>query len=371
MAASKTRTNGLLRLMDRLVGVPALWLLGLLHARRGVPASMSKIGLLKSACIGDTVLMSGVVRDIHAAFPAAEIVLFVGPSNAEVAGMIPGVGRVVVVPVTSPWRAIRAMRQNPTDVLLDFGAWPRIDALLAGLSRASFTAGYRTPGQGRHYLYDAVVDHSQDAHEVENYQALVRTLGINGTNTLALRVRDVPLSLRPVGRYAVLHIFSGGYRSETKEWPAERWVALAAELLSRNVAVVLTGSHEERTRAEALREQILVSTGGDAERVLVAAGRTALAEAASLVHGAWVVVSVNTGLMHMAAAMGVATVSLDGSVRSQRWGPIGPWTESVGSSGGPGYISLGFEEAPASAIPLMQGIDVARVMAAVERVTQS
>ena len=55
-------------------------------------------------------------------------------------------------------------------------------------------------------------------------------------------------------------------------------------------------------------------------------------------------VTVNTGVMHLAAIAGARTVSLEGPVPVERWGPIGPRARAVGTThSGCGYLNLGFE----------------------------
>jgi ADP-heptose:LPS heptosyltransferase len=62
-----------------------------------------------------------------------------------------------------------------------------------------------------------------------------------------------------------------------------------------------------------------------------------------LVHAAGVV-SVNTGIMHVAAAAGAPTVALNGPTSGRRWGPVGPHVRCVASPMVPnGYLDLGFE----------------------------
>ena len=80
--------------------------------------------------------------------------------------------------------------------------------------------------------------------------------------------------------------------------------------------------------------------------------------------GSAAVVSVNTGVMHLAAALGVPTVSLDGPTAPQRWGPIGPRTVSVRPAQADcGFIHLGPEYDPRYA-DCMKRITVAQVVAA-------
>jgi heptosyltransferase I len=83
-----------------------------------------------------------------------------------------------------------------------------------------------------------------------------------------------------------------------------------------------------------------------------------------------VVVSVNTGVMHLAAIVGAPTVALNGPNRNGRWGPVGTRAIGVESPGeGCGYLHLGFEF-DGQATDCMERITVERVVQAVEAVTR-
>lgn len=376
----RRRTNRVLRVADRLLGVPALWLSSLVRRPRVMPGaeSIKTIGLLKTACIGDTVLISAAATDLRDAFPHARIILFAGPDNAQVASLIPAIDQTVTLPVTSPVRAMWLVRGHPVDVMIDFGAWPRIDALLTRAARSRFTLGFATPGQSRHAAYDLAVPHSAFLHEIDNYRALVTSLEVSTTHSPALRV---PTMGRPVwlpnADFAVFHAFSRGYRAEAKEWPVGHWVELANTIRRRGLSVLLTGSADDRARAETLRDAIVSSGEGDGRDVVVAAGRATLSESAYALERASLVVSVNTGLMHMACALGTPTVSIDGPVVTARWGPLGENVMAVGPiDRRVAYISLGDETPPHVAGQrgmgdVMASITPARVIEAVGHVMQS
>jgi len=160
--AIRGRGNRLAKRLDRIAGIPLVWALGRLRRRRPVvpPRAIRRIGLLKTSAIGDTILLSGPASDLRRQFPDTEIVLFVGSSNREAAGLIQAVDRVVELAVERPLRAIRGIRRHPVDLLFDFAPWARINAVLACFARAGWRVGFRTPGQYRHYVYDQLVDHA-------------------------------------------------------------------------------------------------------------------------------------------------------------------------------------------------------------------
>jgi ADP-heptose:LPS heptosyltransferase len=316
-------------------------MLGTVRPRHELPVDIRRIGLLKLAAIGDTVLMSAAVADLAAALPKAELVLFVGRDNVGVADVIEGVAEVVVLEASRPVKAVRELRRRNLDVLLDFGSWTRLEALFSAVSGARFTVGFRTAGQARHACQDVSVEHEATLHELENYRQLVRQLGIVPVAVPTLRPSGASAGEhRPNAPYVVIHAWPGGYRSELKEWPADRWVELASQFSSAGLGVVLSGGPIDGPRSSRLASEM--ASAGDV--VVDTAGRLSLVQVLDLLVGSVGVISVNTGIMHMAAASGAPTVGLNGPTSSERWGPIGPFAVSVNSSfEGCGYLNLGSE----------------------------
>lgn len=339
---SAERGNARLRALDRWAGVPLVAGLALLTRvrRRARPAQVRRVGLLKTAAIGDTVLMSAIVRDLTQSGDV-EVVVFTGAQNADAARLIEGIAQVVVLPVTNPLLAAMRLRRTPVDLLVDFGSWPRIDAVLAAVAGAGWTAGFRTAGQRRHLAFDQVVDHSEAIHELENYRRLVAAVGFSTGAAPSLGAGDpVPSALVPGRPYVTCHMWSGGFRGMHKEWRRDRWAEVVRHLVGRGYHVALTGGTETSRATAEFRESVSDLPG----RVHDLTGRLSLSQTLGLLRGSALVISVNTGIMHMAAAAGVPVISLEGPVPVQRWGPIGPRARSVVSlHPQAGYLNLGWE----------------------------
>jgi heptosyltransferase I len=106
------------------------------------------------------------------------------------------------------------------------------------------------------------------------------------------------------------------------------------------MAVALSGGAADTARSSELARRCR----GEVGTLIDLAGSLSLAQAVDLLAGSACVVSVNTGIMHMAAATRAPTVGLNGPTSEVRWGPIGDFTASVSSSfGGCGYLNLGSE----------------------------
>jgi heptosyltransferase I len=361
----KERGNPRLRWLDRYVGVPLLVGLGSIRRRRPRPDRIGRLGLLKMTAIGDTVLLSAVVADLAAALPDAELVLFVGRDNSGVASIIDGVTEVVVLPTTRPAAVVRDIRRYRLDVMLDFGPWSRLEAVYTALSGARFSAGFRTTGQLRHRCQDVSVEHSDRTHELDNYRRLCSVVGVPGAAPPRLRPPgSLAAESRPPSPYAVLHPWPTGVRSHLKEWPPERWVELAGRLSSAGMAVALSGGPADAARSGELARRCR----REVETLIDLAGMLGLAQVVDLLAGSACVVSVNTGIMHMAAAAGAPTVGLNGPTSEVRWGPIGDFAASVSSSfGGCGYLNLG-SEYEGQREDCMLGISVDDVGSAVRQV---
>jgi hypothetical protein len=118
------------RQLDRLFGVPLLWTLGKLRRPRSLPAEIHRVVILQTAAIGDTILMSQGIRRLRKVLPHAQIVLVLGRDNRAVAELLPRSDKVVLIDVLSPIAALQALRALKPDVLIDYGTWPRINAVL-------------------------------------------------------------------------------------------------------------------------------------------------------------------------------------------------------------------------------------------------
>lgn len=313
--------------------------------------------------IGDTVLAAATLQDVKRVFPQATLVGFAAGANVGTFDLIDGLDEIVTVPVTRPLAAITAIRNRRVDILVDFGQWSRISALLAACSSAGCTVGFRTPGQRRHFAYDVAVPHSAGRHEIDNFRALLEPLGITSTREPCLSDGIRAEARRDHrDRLLVFHPWAAGYRAHLREWPQDRWVELGGLLAAEGYTVIITGGPADRPRAEALADAI-----GRPE-IRVAAGIATLRETAVIIAGAAAVVCVNTGTMHVAAALGVPTIALHGPTNPARWGPRGDKTAVLGPGldQGGAYLNLGFEY-PASPRDSMGAIAVANVAAALRR----
>ena len=303
---------------------------------------MRSILLVKTSSLGDVVHNLPVVSDIHARFPQARIDWVVEEGFADIPRLHPAVGRVIPVAVrrwrrallsAATWRELRGFREavheESYDLVLDTQGLIK-SALLARQAQGK-RAGYaaeaaREPFAAR--FYDATYAIPRNLHAVERNRWLAAAaLGYEPNLPLDYGIAAAPLAAPwlPAAPYCVL--LSASSRAD-KLWPEADWLQLAAALNARGLACVLPGGNvEERARAARL-------AAGMAQAV--AAPPLGIAELAQLLAGAQVVVGVDTGLSHIAAALGRLTLCLFSGSRPELTGVYaGKTALNLGDAGAP------------------------------------
>lgn len=271
--------------------------------------------LVKTSSLGDVVHNLPVASDLHERFPDLAIDWVVEEGFADIPRLHPAVRRVIPVAIrrwrrrlASPatWREMAAfrrdLRRESYDLVLDTQGLAK-SGLIAASARGR-KVGYdrsvaREPLAARFYDSGLVVP--KNLHAVERNRRLAAAafaypLGaaVNyGIAAVPLKVDWLPAD------YAVL--LTASSRAD-KQWPDEGWLQLAAWLERRGLACVLPGgSDAERRHAAQLAQRI--GPG-------IAAPALTVAQLAGLFAGASLVVGVDTGLTHLAAALGRPTLGL-------------------------------------------------------------
>ena len=277
---------------------------------------MSSILLVKTSSLGDVIHNLPVVSDIRAKLPFAQVDWVVEDSFAAIPRLHAGVRNVIPVAVRrwrrSPlsratWEEVsavkHALRDSPYDCIIDTQGLIKsgfIARLAHGRHCGYAAAAAREPMASR--FYDDTFAIPKSAHAVERNRWLAGAAldyHVNMPLDYGVRADRLDAAWLPATPYSVL--LTATSRRE-KQWPDTHWLALANDLNLRGLPCVLpAGSETERTRARMLEQNM---------RRAVAAPPLNLASLASLIAGATVVVGLDTGLTHFAAALGVAVVAV-------------------------------------------------------------
>lgn len=152
-----------------------------------------------------------------------------------------------------------------------------------------------------------------DEHEVRRWCRLLSESGIPADAT-ALRLEPPPIAAPGAAVGATL--LHPGAAAPARRWPPDRWAAVARAVADEGRRVVITGGRSEVALAER------IATAADLGDDAVLAGRTPLRTLAAAVAAAESVVCGDTGVAHLATALGTPSVLLFGPTPPARWGPL-------------------------------------------------
>ena len=281
--------------------------------------------------LGDTVMAQPMLAALRAAHAGARITL-IGRWAPLLAGQ--GVGDVLLGyprPLAARRRLARALAADRPDVAVLLPS--SIESALAALRwRARRRVGYATDGRTA-LLTDAMELPAPRRHQVDEYAALLGLLGI--AEVAATPRWIVPPSadadaevagllaeagLDPRARLVGLHL--GAAFGSSKLWPPAAFGALARALDAAGLHPVLLGTGDDAASAAAVTEAAAMPVPS-----LVGRDRPALL--ARLLGRLRCLVSGDTGVAHLAAAVGVATVTLFGPTDRRLTAPRGPGARAI------------------------------------------
>jgi heptosyltransferase I len=300
--------------------------------------------IVKLSAIGDVIHTLPALNAIRAHYPRAHITWLVETAAADLVIDHRALDRVIVshrkrwirelagpgrrqamVEIRDFWRELR---DTDYDIIIDFQGLLK-SALPVWLARGKRKIGFDRGMQHQEHSYlflnERIPPVDMEVHALTRGLMLLNAIGID---TPAV-VYDIPVSERDSGHVKSMLAACGmdGSRPlvainpvalwETKLWLNHRFAALADRMVGEaGVDVVFTGGSGDRETIEAIR-------GMMTEKAADLSGRTTLSMLAALYQQAALLVTTDTGPMHLAAAVDTPVVALFGPTAPWRTGPYG------------------------------------------------
>ena len=285
--------------------------------------NINRILVIKLRAIGDVLLSTPVVQNLHDHFPLAQIDFLTDKFAAEVVIGNPWVSNVLTFDRKndSSVGMIRQVREKKYDLIIDLFSNPR-SAIITRLSGARFRAGF--PFRWRKYAYNIIIPpRAGNIHNID-------------FNLDALRRLDIPvLHFQPYfplegwakqfaaewfrgenldGKQVVGLNPSGGWY--TKRWGLEHYARLGDLIGHRYGAsiIVLWGPGEEDD-ARFIQQRMKMPA-----HVI---SKTTLSQLGAIIHRCAFIVSNDSGPMHIAASLGIPTLGIFGPTNPRQQGPYG------------------------------------------------
>ncbi len=299
--------------------------------------SADKILVMRYRFIGDTVLTVPFLRNLRRAYPAARIDLMLEPFSGRVIEGCPYIDRIIPFEIKTIHRYSNRSERGKLAGYLQY--WKQIrqehydaafvlkrslsSALLVWAAGIPRRIGFATEGR-QLFLTDAV-PYRQDQHEVRNFLDCLKMLDIpivsQDLELWPSRESDTKITSlfaekgwRPEDLKIIIHAAAS---LPAKQWPLDRFGAVMKELQERFQArFIYTGAAGDAVLYREIEQH--GPYGG-----LNLCGVTGLHENLSVYRASSLFFGVDSGPMHMAAAVGVPVVALFGPTDERKWGPWG------------------------------------------------
>ncbi|HMK60825.1 MAG TPA: lipopolysaccharide heptosyltransferase I [Dissulfurispiraceae bacterium] len=287
-----------------------------------------KIMVVKPSSLGDVVHSLPFLSALHECFPFAKIDWVIARG---IEGMLEGnplinklwiidkdkwknVGRIPGT-ISELGRLARAVKAEKYDIVIDLQGLMR-SGLITKATCAPVRIGFAEAREGSVLCYTHRVEGGRELHAVDRYLKVVSALGYDESNIrfplpLVRESEKIAELKSKIGDYAVI---VAGARWNTKKWPAENFAQVAASL---DMASVVVGSESDRGIAMAIEKQ-------SDNKAISMAGETDMSDLMWLIRGAKLMISNDSGPMHIAAAGGIPVVAIFGPTNPGRTGPYGP-----------------------------------------------
>jgi ADP-heptose:LPS heptosyltransferase len=309
------------------------------------PEPVRKVLVLKLWGMGSIILASTLLKELRARHPEAKIVFVTLAENAAILRLLPaidgsitidlarGIPRFLLQTLAVIWR----IRRERYDLLLDLEFFTRFSAIFSFLANPGCSYGFSSKGSMRGQLHDAEVPFNTYHHVVLNFLSLLEgkpveplpELDTDGPRVLPPIAADEAaaaalarrLAAKPgfrEGRAVVAVNPNAGDMALERRWPEERVLDFLKGLCAAEDAnVVLTGAPSEREFVASL-----VEASGLGDRLVNLAGEIGIDELLALFQQSDVVVTNDSGPLHIAAAAGASVVALFGPETPTLYGPL-------------------------------------------------
>jgi ADP-heptose:LPS heptosyltransferase len=307
----------LLKILDALVGKVLCLLLPAPVRTDQEPRDVGKMLIIRPGGIGDAVLLIPVITELQRTFPGIVIHVLAEKRNSAVFQFCPPVRSVFHY--DKPSELLTVIR-GKYDAIIDAEQWHRLSAVVARLTRAQILIGFATNERKR--LFTHPVPYSLLDDELVSFFHLLAPLKGGGTIparspwiTLPPECKDTAQPfLRPFQGRRFVALFPGGSISE-KIWPVENFDQIARLLVKKGYSIIIVGSKQDAARSGKI--------GIGLPQRLDLCGKLLLAETAATVKASSLLITGDSGLMHIASGLGVPVLALFGPGSEKKWGARG------------------------------------------------
>jgi ADP-heptose:LPS heptosyltransferase len=297
-----------------------------------------RIAVCKFLGMGSIIQATPLLQSLKASFPHAELLFITSAINKTLVGSIQCVDQVMCVDdtrffrvLTTTFSLLKALWVRRPDLYIDLETYSYFSTTVATLSLSQNRLGfYRLERNIRLGVYSHMMFFNQRAPIAQSYLQMARLAGcrtivsqlyrfpIQTHEAAAMRGKLDAITGQAGAPFIIINPNASDLRVE-RRWPVTSVIQLIQRLCdeTRDLNIMMIGSSSEYEWVEEIYQSLDSPTR---QKVFNTAGRFSMTELFALIHEAVMVVSNDTGPMHIAFALGRPTVSLFGPASPSQYG---------------------------------------------------
>lgn len=291
---------------------------------RKMPEEIKKVLVIRLDHIGDMVLTTPVFKTLKSNYPDAEVHVLCRSLTKDVIANNPNVDRIIEF---DPWwfqrkdakhgknrSVIGKLKSENYDIILEPHGDPRNIKLANRIGPKSYKIGYGVRGFG--FLLNKVIEYKINKHIIDRNLELAKPFcsDVGGEMELFPEKECTNRMKKHLNQYKKTVIVNPGTGRENKKWENKKWARVIDQLAKDDVQIILAGNGDEEAKDAAEIKGMI-----DAKTIDLI-NKTGISELIALTSLADLVIAPDTGIIHIARALGVPSIGLFGPVDPRIWG---------------------------------------------------
>lgn len=305
----------------------------------------NKILIIKFFGIGSILLSSPSFRALKEKYPYAEITILTISSNREICEMLPSIDRVICLEIDNflPFivnfiKTLSYIRKINFDIIIDLEFITNFSSmttlLITIFTKHKETVGFLSPIKWRNSVYNINVSFDHSRHITKIFSKVVKSLCGNDfklsflPETVALakyanvkfleKLLEMNEDLRRCKYFICVNI-NTGMLSLHRRWPKKYFSIVIKELVKKpDIAIFLIGGREDVAYVSDFQEELPRSP-----QIINLCGKTSIMQLIGLFSKSNLLITNDSGPLHLAQIMGLSTISFFGPETPYLYGPIG------------------------------------------------
>ena len=291
--------------------------------------------IIKPSSLGDVVHALPVLKALRDQYPESRIDWVINRSLINLLDNHPMIDDLIIIDKDS-WKdiyrlpgtlkeirnLIRQLRSRYYDIVIDLQGLLR-SGILTGIAKSHIKIGFANAREGSYLFYNKKIPIKDNLHAVDRYLEIARAAGaeIRKVEFPIIIDREAESKIKNMVKREPYVLIFPSARWLTKRWPMERFGLLISEI---KLPVVISGSVADQTLGDSIIK--LAKEINDSIDVINLCGKTGLKELIALINNARIVITNDSGPMHISTALNKPTVAIFGPTNPENTGPYG-WKE--------------------------------------------